>query len=240
MKRFCSEVTLAEKADGFVLLLDGRPVHTPGRRQFLAPARALAEAAADEWRAQGERIDTASMPVCGFLNTLIDRVQGREAAVIADILAFGPTDLLCYRAEAPQGLVAAEAAHRDPPLAWIARTHGVRLATTSGITPCHQDKAALAALEKAVARHSALHLVALHDATRLAGSVVLGLALVERALDRDAFWRAATVEETWQREQWGEDAEAARRLQTLARDLDEIVAWLGLCEGLAGHVTGTA
>ena len=228
MKRFYAEVTLAAGPDGHALLLDGRPVRTPGGRPLTAPDARLGAAAAAEWRVQGERIDPATMPVTRFLNSLVDRVCGREAAVVEEILAYGPTDLLCYRAEGPESLVRREAETRDPPLAWIARTHGVHLATATGIRPRPQDKAVLDALRRAVERHDACHLIALHDATRLAGSVVLGLALVERALDRAAFWRAAMLEEERQREQWGEDPEAERRLQILSRELDEIVAWLGL------------
>lgn len=228
MKRFYAEVTLAAGPEGHALLLDGRPVRTPGGRPLTAPDTRLGEAAAAEWRAQGARIDPATMPVTRFLNSVIDRVQGREAAAIEDVLAYGPTDLLCYRAEGPESLVRREAETRDPPLAWIARAHCVRLPTVTGIRPPQLDEAALEALRRAVARHDALHLIALHDATKLAGSVVLGLALVERALDRAAFWRAAMLEEDWQREQWGEDAEAERRMQTLSRELDDIVAWLGL------------
>lgn len=228
MKRFYCEVALVAGPEGDALLLDGRPVRTPGRRALVAPDVRIAEAAAAEWRAQGERIDPATMPVTRFLNSVIDRVAGREAATVDEVLAYGPTDLLCYRAEGPEALVRREAEARDPALAWLARTRGVVLATGTGVRPRPQAPAALDALRRAVARHDACHLIALHDATKLAGSVVLGLALVERALDRATFWRAAMVEEDWQREQWGEDAEAERRRAALARELDEIVLWLDL------------
>jgi chaperone required for assembly of F1-ATPase len=56
-----------------------------------------------------------------------------------------------------------------------------------------------------------LMLAALHTVTTLTGSALLALALAKGFLGADAVWAAAHVDEDWNAEQWGEDAEAQAR-----------------------------
>ena len=53
-------------------------------------------------------------------------------------------------------------------------------------------------------------LAGLSLATTLTGSALIALALAEGALDVDAAWAAAHVDEDWNIAKWGEDAEAMR------------------------------
>src|SRR5512134_2965008 len=115
-KRFYTSVAVKDRDGGLALLLDGKPVRTPGKAQLLLPSRALAEAVAEEWRAQKGRIDPATMPLTKLANSVIDGVARREQAVIDDILAYAGSDLLCYRADGPRGLIEAQQAHWDPVL----------------------------------------------------------------------------------------------------------------------------
>src|SRR5436309_13214497 len=118
-KRFYKNVAIKDEGEGgAALLLDGKKVRTPGKALLALPARALADAVAEEWRAQRERIDPATMPLTKLANSAIDGVKGREQAVIDDIMGYAGSDLMCYRAEGPEGLVAAQARHWDPVLAW--------------------------------------------------------------------------------------------------------------------------
>jgi chaperone required for assembly of F1-ATPase len=71
-----------------------------------------------------------------------------------------------------------------------------------------QPSASIAALHAAVAEEDAFGLAALHELVSLSGSLVLGLAVSRGALEADAAWELSRIDETWQAEQWGRDAEA--------------------------------
>ena len=213
-KRFYKSATAAEREDGgFAVLLDGRQVKTPAGKPLAVPGRGLAEAIAAEWNAQGESIVPASLPLTRLANTAIDAVAERKAEVAADIVKYAATDLVCYRAEYPAGLVAAQAAAWDPILSWAAARHGAPLLTSAGIAHVAQPEASLAALRSVVAAMDAFKLTALHAMTSLTGSALIALAQAEGELPGAAAWAAANTDEHWQASHWGEDFEAAERLK---------------------------
>jgi len=211
-KRFYASVAVEPVEDGFRITLDGRPVKTPGKRALEVPTEALAAAIAAEWNAQGPHIDPATMPLTRLANTAIDAVSVKWDAVAADVVAFAGSDLLCYRAEAPAGLVRRQAEAWDPVLAWARRELDVGLVCQSGLMPIAQPVAALEAVGRALKGLDALSLAAVHVLTTLSGSAVLALAVLRRHLSADDAWKAALVDETWQSEQWGVDHEAEVRL----------------------------
>lgn len=227
-RRFYDGVEVVEASGGFLITLDGRPIRTPARAALELPSRALAEAVAEEWQSQGERIDPAAMPLTRLANTAIDRVHGNGAQVVAAIIAYGASDLLCYRTEGPEGLVAREAAAWDPPLAWAARCHGIRLVAVTGVVHRRQSTAALAALARRLETVDDFRLAALHEIATLTGSAVLALAVLDGASSAEAAWNAAHVDEDWQIEQWGRDAEADARRAARRRDFDAAVRLLAL------------
>ncbi|MGE0613139.1 MAG: ATP12 family chaperone protein [Hyphomicrobiales bacterium] len=196
---------------GFRVLLDGRPLRTPARNLLALPSRALAEAVAGEWNEQGEKIVASTMPLTRLANTVIDGIMGAGQQVRDDIAAFAGSDLLCYRAEHPEGLVKAQGAAWDPILRWARSALGADLAITAGVMHVSQPGAALEAVRNALARQDAWALGALHVLTTLTGSAVLALAHAGGHLDPEALWAAAHVDEDWQISQWGEDAEAMAR-----------------------------
>jgi chaperone required for assembly of F1-ATPase len=199
-------------ADGsYAVMLDGKPARTPGKAPLALPSRALAEAVAAEWQAQGERIDPATMPLTRLVNSVIDGVRGREGQVRADIVRYAGSDLVCYRTEAPQELVRRQAAHWDPVLAWARRSLSASFTTAAGLMPVPQPEAATAAVARALAAHDAFALGALHVMTTLMGSALLALAHAQGELTCEAAWGAAHVDEDYQISQWGEDWEAAAR-----------------------------
>lgn len=217
-KRFYSSVAIADEGAGFALLLDGKKVRTPGKAQLLLPTRALAEAVAEEWRAQTERIDPATMPLTRLANSAIDGVPGREQAVIDDILAYAGSDLLCYRADGPRGLTEAQSRHWDPVLAWAKSALGAPLVVTEGVIHVAQPQASLDRLRDRLAGRDKFGLAALHVMTALTGSALLALAVALRKMSAEEAWEAAHVDEDWQIGQWGEDAEAAARRIARRRD----------------------
>ncbi|SLN58890.1 ATP12 chaperone protein [Roseivivax jejudonensis] len=208
-KRFWTDATVASEADGHTVRLDGRPVKTPAKAPLVVPTAAMAAAIADEWQAQGDKIDPLSMPVTRGANAAIDRVRPQHADV-ADMLAeYGDADLLCYRADGPEGLVERQAAAWDPLLDWAAQTLGARLEPRTGIMHAGQDAHALSQLRGAVHALDAFELTAFHDLVSLTGSLVIGFAAERGAHAPETLWAASRIDETWQAELWGEDEEAA-------------------------------
>lgn len=218
-KRFYATVSVEERPGGFVVLLDGKPVRTPGKAVLVLPTGAAAALVAAEFEAQGERIDPVAMPVTRLVNAAIDGVAGEMQPVIEDILRYASSDLLCYRADGPEALVARQAEAWDPVIAW-ARAHlGARFVLAKGIVHVVQPREAIGAIRIHVAnRIEPLRLAALHLMTTLTGSALLALAVEHGAMSADAAWAAAHVDETWNAEQWGEDHEAAARNAARRRD----------------------
>jgi chaperone required for assembly of F1-ATPase len=230
MRRFYKEAAAApaEDGEGYRLLLDGRPVRTPAKALLVVPSAALAEAMAAEWRAQGEAVDPRSMPLTGLANAAIDRVGPDPEAFAAALARYGETDLLCYRAEAPDKLVARQTELWDPILAWARRRYDIELKVVSGIIHQPQPAEAVSRIARAVAARSAFELAGLSPLVTVSGSVLIALALDEGALKLDAAWTAASLDDQWQLDQWGEDAEARLALENRRQDFEAGARFLGL------------
>ena len=217
-KRFYKDVAVTDDGAGAALLLDGKTVRTPSKAPLVLPTRALAEAVADEWRAQGVRIDPTTMPLTKLANSAIDGVAGREQAVIDDIVKHAASDLVCYRAPGPPGLVAAQTKHWDPVLAFAKDTLAAPLKRGQVVVHVAQPQASLDRIGQALAGRDAFSLAALHVMTALTGSALLALAVASGQMSPQQAWDAAHVEEDWQISQWGEDGEAAERRANRQRD----------------------
>ncbi len=223
MKRFWKHVAIdAER----VVTLDGRPVRTPGRVPLTLPTDALAKAVADEWRAVEGTIDPRGMPLTGLANAAIDRIAPDPATFAAGLAAYGESDLLYYRAESPDPLIARQIAAWDPWLDWARTRYDVHFETTAGIIHRAQPSATLARLAEAVGALDPFHLAGLSPVVTITGSLLLALALAERAGDPDTLWTAANVDEDWQAELWGQDALAAQALANKRREYDAAVTFL--------------
>jgi chaperone required for assembly of F1-ATPase len=208
-RRFYRTVSVEER-DGFCVLLDGKPVRTPARRQLAAPSRALAQLIAAEWEAQDEVIDPAQMPLTRLANVIIDGVAGAPHPVTAEIGKFLACDLLCYRAEAPQALVERQAEAWNPLIDWARDALGAHFVVGSGVTFVVQPAEAIAAASAAIPTDP-WNLGALASATALTGSGLLALALMRGRLTVEQAWEAAHIDEDWNMERWGSDSLAVER-----------------------------
>jgi chaperone required for assembly of F1-ATPase len=222
-RRFYREAGVEEAADGFRVVLDGRPVRTPARRFLSLPSRVLADALAAEWNAQGESIDPATMPLTRLANSIIDGVANAPQPVAAEIEKYLSSDLLFYRADGPQGLL-------EPLIAWAREALGARFALAQGVVHAAQPQGAVAAARAAIPGDP-WRLGAVHAITTLTGSALIALALLRGRLTAEAAWDAAHVDEDWNMEQWGRDEialerRAARRaeMQAAARMLASLQA----------------
>jgi len=215
-RRFYDRVDVTKGEGGFGLALDGRPVKTPARRALAAPSRALAEALADEWRAQGEYIDPSAMPLTRLANSIIDGVTDAAGPVAAEAERYLSSDLTFYRAASPEGLVARQAAAWDPLIGWARDALGARFVLGEGVTFVTQPEEALAAARAAIPRDATdvkqiWRLGALHVITTLTGSALIALAVLNRRLSIEEAWAAAHVDEDWNMELWGRDDLALER-----------------------------
>jgi chaperone required for assembly of F1-ATPase len=219
MKRFYKEAKPVAAGGQFGVQLDGKPLLTPGKRELRVPRRALAEAIAAEWQGQGLTVKPLELPLTRLVSTALDRVEPRRADVIAEIAKYATTDLLCYRADQPKELIERQHQIWQPLLDWAETRYAARFKATQGILPVEQDPTALTAIERAIAAYDSLQIVALHLATTSCGSVVLGLALIEDRMTPDEAFAAAALDESFQIERWGEDAEQTQRRAALKEDI---------------------
>jgi chaperone required for assembly of F1-ATPase len=208
--RFYEQTAVAARDGGFAVLLDGRALSTPGRRALAAPTATLAEAIAGEWRAQGELIDPQRMPLTRLANSIIDGVADAPAAVAADVVKYLGSDLICYRAEGPDGLVTSQARSWDPLLDWARTQLGAEFLPARGVMFVAQPPAAIAAAAAAIPGEP-WRLGALHAATTLTGSALIALALAHGRLSEEGAWAAAHVDEDWNMALWGRDETALER-----------------------------
>lgn len=216
-KRFWKEAAVVKAADGFAVELDGRSVKTPAKRALTVPTHAMAEAIALEWDAQEGDINPNTMPVTKTANAAIDKVAIQHAEVADMLAAYGDADLLCYRADSPEELVARQAQLWDPMLDWAEQTLGVRLETRTGIMHAPQASDQLAKLSQQTHALTAFELAAFHDLVSLSGSLILGFAASKNAGEIDSLWDISRLDEIWQTEQWGKD-EDAEALSAIKRE----------------------
>ena len=220
-KRFYKEVSTDRTDEGHRILLDGRPVRTPAKNLLAVPSQAIADRLKAEWDGQGEEIDPAKMPVTRLVNTAVDGVASNFNAVFDEIVRFAGTDMLCYRADSPAGLVERQREGWNPVIRWAAEAKGARFILVEGVMHQEQPAPAIEAFSAALSAHrDPLALACLHTVTTLTGSALLALALVEGAIDADTAWRLAHLDEDWQIEQWGTDEEAFRRRELRRAEMD--------------------
>jgi chaperone required for assembly of F1-ATPase len=212
----------ARDARGYAVLLDGKAVSTPAGAALALPSEALAQAVAEEFRAQGKNIRPETMIFTRLANTAIDRVAPNRQVAVEQILSFAKSDLLCYRAETPQELVIRQAAVWDSLLEWVQREYHAALEIAFGIGFVEQPADALPALERALAARDAFVLAGLHAAATLLGSTIIALALCDGRLGADDAFAAAQLDAIYQAEKWGQDPEALLRWSRNAAELTKI------------------
>jgi chaperone required for assembly of F1-ATPase len=228
VKRFYKVAAAAPGRGGVAILLDGRPVKTPGRAPLAVPTQALAEAIAAEWNAQCDEIDPRAMPLTGLANAAIDRVAPDPPAFARSLAPYGESDLLCYRAETPKALVRRQAEAWDPLLAWARRRFEMDFEVTAGVMHRPQPPHAVERLAEAVLGRGPFELAGLAPLVTVSGSLVIALALAEGEASLEQAWSAATLDEAWQAEHWGDDPLAAAAHDERRRDFDAGFLFLSL------------
>jgi chaperone required for assembly of F1-ATPase len=231
MKRIYRTVATESAAGGHAVTLDGKRMRTPGRRELLLPTPRLATAIAAEWDAQVDEIRPATMPLTRLAATAIDRTADQRDQTIAETANYAGADLVCYRADHPPALAERQHAAWQPLLDWASERYASRLEVTAGIVPKRQAPATLARFTETVAAYDNFRLTGLHTATAACGSLIIALALSDGRLDATEAFALSQLDETFQIEAWGEDAEARQRREALAADIEATARFLSLLAG---------
>lgn len=235
MKRFWETASFARSVSGYTILLDGRAMHLPGGPVLRVRAEPLAQAIAEEWQAagggKGGAMSFADTPLTRLAGTAQQRIAPDPAPTIDAIARYGETDLLCYRADAPAALVERQARGWQPWLDWAALTYDAPLRVGSGIAHVRQHRDSIGALRRAVAALDVEALAGLGIAVPALGSLILGLALAEGELNAGEAYALGALDELFQSEQWGEDAEAAARRRAIAEDVALAARFIALARG---------
>jgi chaperone required for assembly of F1-ATPase len=230
VKRFWTDVSVEQDGEGWSIRLDGRPVRTPARAPLIVPSQPLAEAIAEEWRSVEGEIDPRAMPLTGLANAAIDRAAPDRQTFAQGLARYAEADLACYRADNPRELVERQTLAWDALLGWARRRFDVDFATTAGVTHVDQPPATIERLGHAVAALDAFRLAGLSPLVTIGGSLVAALAVLEKAMTAEEAWDAVSVDDRWQVEQWGADAEAEAAIENRRRDFLAAARFLELLE----------
>ncbi len=231
IKRIYKVVSSMPQGEGYGVMLDGRQARTPARAALIAPTDGLAAAVAAEWDAQGEFIERQTMPLTTLLSTAIDAGEAGGAEWRAEILNYLGSDLLCYRAETPAALVERQRQIWDPYIEWLDREFGAPLALACGVVAVAQPDVAVSQIRRALEGPAALMLFGIYTATKISGSAVLALALWKGAWPADDIFAASRLDEHFQEQTWGADAEAKAREQQLQKDFNAVAEFMRLVDG---------
>jgi chaperone required for assembly of F1-ATPase len=230
VKRFWKDVETASEGDGWGVTLDGKPLRTPARNALVVPTAGLAEGVAEEWRAASETVDPRGMVLTGLANAAIDQVAPDRTEFAQVLARYADADLACYRAEGPRPLVEWQAREWDALLSWARRRFDVDFATTIGVIHVAQPKATVERLAHEVTTLDPFRLAGLSPLVTIGGSLIAGLAVLEKALTPDSAWTAVSVDEAYQLEQWGSDTEAEAALGARHRDFVAAARFLELLD----------
>jgi len=224
-RRFYREATVAPAGDGFGVRLDGRELKAPKGTPLVLPTAALAELVAREWAAQGDHLELAGMHATRLANTAVESLPSAREATADQVAQYAAADLVCYFAESPAGLVARQAELWGP---WLARAEaeaGLRFVGASGIVHRPQPPETIAGVRALALGLDDFALAGLAFATALFGSAVLAIAVSRGWLGGAEAFDLSRLDEAWQEEHWGVDAEAAERTQRLRGEAAMLEDW---------------
>lgn len=214
MKRFYKDVSVEQREGGWRILLDGRPIRTAGGKPQVLPTRALAEAMAREWADQGEEIDTSAFIFRDLADYAIDTIAVQRADAIAELVRYAGTDTLCYRGEPGEALFERQTQVWEPLVLRAESRWDIHFTRISGIIHQPQPSGTMARMEAVLTTQSDFALASLRMLTSLSASLLIALTALEPDAEPAALWSAANLEEDWQAELWGQDAEAQARRET--------------------------
>jgi len=224
-RRFYQAASAAPLEGGHGVALDARMLRTPAGVRLVLPGLALAELVASEWAAQEQVIDHGRMPATRLAFTAADRIGAARAATAVEIARQAGSDLLCHFAQAPKALTERQEARWAPLLVWAEHELGLRFERAMGILHRPQPLATLDRVEALALTLDDFALAGLALAAGLFSSTILALALQRGVLSGDGAFDLSRLDEAFQEEQWGIDAEAAERTALLRGEAVMLEQW---------------
>jgi chaperone required for assembly of F1-ATPase len=226
--RFYKEVKIIQRDGGYAVELDGQLVLTPGGKPQTVASKALVEAIAAEWCAQGKKVIPATMPLTGYVNTAIDRIGNNREVIFKNVLNFAGTDLLCYRCEEPEDLATRQNEYWQPLLDWAADSMGVELEVTHSILPLRQPIKAIEALVHKLQKMNDMEIAGIASLAAACGSLIIALALADGKIDPAHAFDCSQLDQIYQNERWGVDEEAKSRQKNIKNDIASAALFLSL------------
>ena len=220
IKRFYKSVSTSNESSGYWIRLDDKPIRSPGNEIIECTNKELATRLAEEWEKQDEFIDYITMPITRIMNVAVDSVSDNITAVIDKVCSYASSDMICYRANGPKKLVTRQQQYWDPILQWLQQSFGLVFEVTAGILPVEQPLDSIQKVKNLLQDYGSIQLAALHTVTTIGGSILLALALEKKAFEPEIIWQAINLDEDWNIEQWGQDAEALRTRKFKQQDFD--------------------
>ena len=209
-KRTWVDTKVKPRGLSFEILLDDKFLQTPKKNKVLLPTKKLAQKVAEEWRRQKEIIDPTKMPYTRLVNSALDTVKETFDTIVSDILDYGDTDLVCYRADFPEDLVKLQNKHWDPILVWAKNQFKIEVKTTNGINYKAQDPVQLQKLSREISSYNFFILTGFHNLVTISGSLLIALAVYYRRVSLKRGFDISFLDEDWQRKKWGQDEESIK------------------------------
>ncbi len=228
LKRFYKKAAVKGARAPYKITLDGKVMKTPLKSDLKVPNKALAREIAVEWNGQEEFVDLNAMLLTRYASATQDGTEPRKQAIVDEIVAFASSDLVCYRADTPQGLVDRQSAAWDPVLKWAQDTHKLNFICVAGVIYASQPDPTLGRAHNLLMAKNAHSLTGIHNLTTLLGSALLAMAVVDGANSADECWNAAHLDEDWNIEQWGSDDDAIERRKVRRAEFDGILRFCRL------------
>ena len=214
--------------EGFYILRDQKPINTPAGVLMAMPTKALADGVINEWRAQGDTIKPDTMPLTQLVATTLDIMSKKRDQIVDGLAAYAESDLLCHRADEPPELMEQQTKIWQPWLDWAKECYGAALNVGVGVMPMMQPQASLVALRDALNGFDDYHLAGLQQAVGITGSLILGLALVEKKATPSQLFDAAELDALFQMQKWGDDPVTTERHKSVQKELQLCDEWFGM------------
>lgn len=231
MKKFWKKIEIRQSSSKkFHLLLDNKKLTTPMKKELVLPSEILVNEVLREWDQNSDNINIDDLVFYGVLSTAIDKVNLKKDAYVNDIIDFIDTDLICYRAESPNDLIALQNKSWNPILLLIEKYIDVKIKVFKGIMPSNQDQKVHTEIKKLISNLSDVQISVLHRITNLIGSIFLSLCILKKDLLKEDAFECSFLDELWQAKNWGHEEDASIKRNKIRLELNRLIHFVNCIE----------
>lgn len=231
MKKFWKKIEIRQSSSKkFHLLLDNKKLTTPMKKELVLPSEILVNEVLREWDQNSDNINIDDLVFYGVLSTAIDKVNLKKDAYVNDIIDFIDTDLICYRAESPNDLIALQNKSWNPILLLIEKYIDVKIKVFKGVMPSNQDQKVHTEIKKLISNLSDVQISVLHRITNLIGSIFLSLCILKKDLLKEDAFECSFLDELWQAKNWGHEEDASIKRNKIRLELNRLIHFVNCIE----------